>query len=180
MRNSVGNVVQFKYGDDGLDPACLEGDTSPVEYNRSWKHARAVAKKGGKSLLPWEVIRIVKNMLESPAFVVPCEPKYIETVDNFIREKVVAGMIKLRTKYDMYEADEYDSDHEDMDMSLGAGAEAVTAVDNLSRVTENQLREFLEICRVRYLRAKIEPGSTVGAVGAQSIGEPGTQMTLKT
>jgi len=24
------------------------------------------------------------------------------------------------------------------------------------------------------------PGSTVGAVGAQSIGEPGTQMTLKT
>ena len=30
------------------------------------------------------------------------------------------------------------------------------------------------------MRAKIEPGSAVGAVGAQSIGEPGTQMTLKT
>jgi DNA-directed RNA polymerase III subunit RPC1 len=30
------------------------------------------------------------------------------------------------------------------------------------------------------LQSKIEPGSTVGAVGAQSIGEPGTQMTLKT
>lgn len=26
----------------------------------------------------------------------------------------------------------------------------------------------------------MEPGSAVGAVGAQSIGEPGTQMTLKT
>jgi len=26
----------------------------------------------------------------------------------------------------------------------------------------------------------VEPGSAVGAVGAQSIGEPGTQMTLKT
>ena len=25
-----------------------------------------------------------------------------------------------------------------------------------------------------------EPGSAVGAMGAQSIGEPGTQMTLKT
>jgi DNA-directed RNA polymerase III subunit RPC1 len=34
---------------------------------------------------------------------------------------------------------------------------------------------------VRKYRAKrIEPGSAVGAVGAQSIGEPGTQMTLKT
>ena len=27
---------------------------------------------------------------------------------------------------------------------------------------------------------QMHPGSTVGAVGAQSIGEPGTQMTLKT
>ena len=56
---------------------------------------------------------------------------------------------------------------------------------------------FLNICWTKYVKAKIEPGnfsssptflfeaytgqgSTVGAVGAQSIGEPGTQMTLKT
>lgn len=30
------------------------------------------------------------------------------------------------------------------------------------------------------MRAVIEPGTTVGALAAQSIGEPGTQMTLKT
>lgn len=48
------------------------------------------------------------------------------------------------------------------------------------KVTEDQLRFFLEMCRVKYIKAKIEPGSMVGAVGAQSIGEPGTQMTLKT
>lgn len=30
------------------------------------------------------------------------------------------------------------------------------------------------------MRAKIEPGTAVGALAAQSIGEPGTQMTLKT
>lgn len=39
VRNSVGGVVQFKYGDDMLDPACLEGDAMPVEYVRSWTHA---------------------------------------------------------------------------------------------------------------------------------------------
>lgn len=38
----------------------------------------------------------------------------------------------------------------------------------------------MDICWAKYVKAKIEPGSTVGAVGAQSIGEPGTQMTLKT
>lgn len=30
------------------------------------------------------------------------------------------------------------------------------------------------------MKAKIEPGTAVGALAAQSIGEPGTQMTLKT
>jgi len=32
----------------------------------------------------------------------------------------------------------------------------------------------------RYQRSVVEPGEAVGAVGAQSISEPGTQMTLKT
>ena len=47
-------------------------------------------------------------------------------------------------------------------------------------VTEAQLDEFLERCVRKYHAKRIEPGSAVGAVGAQSIGEPGTQMTLKT
>lgn len=32
----------------------------------------------------------------------------------------------------------------------------------------------------KYRKAKLEYGTAVGALGAQSIGEPGTQMTLKT
>ena len=38
----------------------------------------------------------------------------------------------------------------------------------------------MNTCVDKFLRARIEPGTAVGAVGAQSIGEPGTQMTLKT
>lgn len=53
-------------------------------------------------------------------------------------------------------------------------------MDNISKVTEIQLLRFLDSCWSKYVKARIEPGSTVGAVGAQSIGEPGTQMTLKT
>lgn len=34
--------------------------------------------------------------------------------------------------------------------------------------------------RDKYNRAITEPGTAVGALAAQSIGEPGTQMTLKT
>lgn len=36
------------------------------------------------------------------------------------------------------------------------------------------------MCLCHVSRAQMEPGSAVGALCAQSIGEPGTQMTLKT
>ncbi len=51
---------------------------------------------------------------------------------------------------------------------------------HLDRVTRTQLEQFVATCLEKFNRAQIEPGSAVGAVGAQSIGEPGTQMTLKT
>ena len=50
----------------------------------------------------------------------------------------------------------------------------------VGRVTRTQLEQFMTTCVDKFLRARIEPGTAVGAVGAQSIGEPGTQMTLKT
>lgn len=39
---------------------------------------------------------------------------------------------------------------------------------------------FLDTCSQRYESKRMEAGTAVGAMGAQSIGEPGTQMTLKT
>lgn len=47
-------------------------------------------------------------------------------------------------------------------------------------LTPLQLAAFLDRCRSKYASKRVDPGATVGAVGAQSIGEPGTQMTLKT
>jgi len=48
------------------------------------------------------------------------------------------------------------------------------------RFSREQMLGFFATCLSKYMCAQIEPGSAVGAVGAQSIGEPGTQMTLKT
>lgn len=36
------------------------------------------------------------------------------------------------------------------------------------------------MCISRYHLKRLEAGTAIGAIGAQSIGEPGTQMTLKT
>lgn len=47
-------------------------------------------------------------------------------------------------------------------------------------ITTRHLLEFFRLAWRKYNRALTEPGEAVGATGAQSIGEPGTQMTLKT
>ena len=58
--------------------------------------------------------------------------------------------------------------------------------DNLLRVekeraiTREQLEEIIRGVEQTYVNATIEPGEPVGTVAAQSMGEPGTQMTLRT
>ncbi|KAF1744812.1 hypothetical protein MXB_3507 [Myxobolus squamalis] len=54
--------------------------------------------------------------------------------------------------------------------------------DNITyvNVTSKMLNYFLQLCFRKYQKASIDPGTTVGAICAQSIGEPATQMTLKT
>ncbi|KAK8843986.1 hypothetical protein IAR55_006779 [Kwoniella newhampshirensis] len=187
VRNSVGGVVQFQYGDDMLDPACLEGDATPVEYVRSWSHACRVAGRSGRALYPYEVRQIASRIY--PESIVPpspqpfkrgCHTKYRENTYNFIVDKIVKAMVIQRQARGIPDADDAAMAEEYEDL-LTSDDPAIRAVlENANKVTEAQLVFFLEDCRIRYLRAKIEPGSTVGAVGAQSIGEPGTQMTLKT
>ncbi len=48
------------------------------------------------------------------------------------------------------------------------------------RLTLKQIRYFCDQVYMAYQRALVAPGETVGTVAAQSIGEPGTQMTLRT
>ncbi|MCQ5340528.1 MAG: DNA-directed RNA polymerase subunit A'' [Candidatus Methanomethylicia archaeon] len=45
---------------------------------------------------------------------------------------------------------------------------------------EEKLKEIIEKTYREYINALVEPGEAVGTVSAQSIGEPGTQMTLRT
>ncbi|MFW9830549.1 MAG: DNA-directed RNA polymerase subunit A'' [Candidatus Thorarchaeota archaeon] len=48
------------------------------------------------------------------------------------------------------------------------------------KITSNQLNKILKEIEISFDNSLVQPGEAVGAVAAQSIGEPGTQMTLKT
>ncbi|MDD1766605.1 MAG: DNA-directed RNA polymerase subunit A'', partial [Candidatus Methanomethyliaceae archaeon] len=54
--------------------------------------------------------------------------------------------------------------------------------DKLSklRLSEEQLESIIQETYKAYVKALVEPGEAAGTVAAQSVGEPGTQMTLRT
>ena len=48
------------------------------------------------------------------------------------------------------------------------------------KISKHQYEIIIKTIKERYYKSKINPGEMVGAIAAQSIGEPATQMTLNT
>lgn len=57
---------------------------------------------------------------------------------------------------------------------------SLVRVGKKKAITRKKLKEIVEAVRESYQDSLVEPGEAVGTVAAQSIGEPGTQMTLRT
>ncbi|HII95965.1 MAG TPA: DNA-directed RNA polymerase subunit A'' [Candidatus Methanofastidiosum sp.] len=47
-------------------------------------------------------------------------------------------------------------------------------------LSENEVTSIIEDCIKTYEKSLVDPGEAVGTIAAQSLGEPGTQMTLNT
>ena len=56
----------------------------------------------------------------------------------------------------------------------------IEEVKELSRgLNESEKKKVLKKVREEYLKAKIQPGESIGIITAESFGEPGTQMILR-
>ncbi|KAI8114773.1 DNA-directed RNA polymerase III subunit RPC1 [Lucilia cuprina] len=157
VRNAIGEIVELIYGGDGLDPVFMEVKNKPVDMVRQLNHLRAVHPFREEEPLPAsEIVNKTKDILKEEEFTMSRKDFQNEVV-NFI-EKVAEKITKVQEKYRQHP-------------KLGHEVE---------RLSEGQIRTFMRWVNDKYNRAVTEPGTAVGAVAAQSIGEPGTQMTLKT
>ncbi|KAG4301444.1 hypothetical protein PCK1_002370 [Pneumocystis canis] len=181
VRNSSSGVVQFIYGDDGLDPTYLEGDSCPVEFAGTWNHCNNITSKiQSKKLLPYEIIEITSKYLENPKFD-NCTENFKNSLLNFIQKNVAQYLAAIRKRKNLVPFLEQPTNSEcENVIDKLSETDSEKAVDNIFKVTRFQLLTYLQICLEKYIKSKVEPGTAVGAIGAQSIGEPGTQMTLKT
>jgi DNA-directed RNA polymerase subunit A" len=66
-----------------------------------------------------------------------------------------------------------------LELPLNIKDELFNELSNLELLDE-QLSEILQMTMNVYARTQVEPCEAVGTIAAQSIGEPGTQMTMRT
>lgn len=163
VRNSSGEIIQFIYGGDGLDPTYMEGKDRPVDFHRSWDHVRAKSPCPDEEPLDSESLIEAFDVAErSVEGFLDCGTDFRTELRSFI-ESFAKKIRKVRLRHGLNEKNEL-----------------LPVEKHLERITISQLVEFVDLCRIKYQRATMEPGTAVGALCAQSIGEPGTQMTLKT
>ncbi|KAK9891975.1 hypothetical protein WA026_017458 [Henosepilachna vigintioctopunctata] len=156
VRNAEGDVIQIVYGCDGLDPTFMEGKDCPVDFERVLAHVKAKCPyRDEVGLTSDQIGRATAAFLATNALN-DCSEEFKNSLKDFM------GKIASRV--------------ERVEKTLGHAPVAA----EIERLTCSQLVTFLETCGQKYTRSIIEPGTAVGALAAQSIGEPGTQMTLKT
>lgn len=65
MRSTIGEIVEFCYGGDGLDPVHMESKLQPVEPQRQFTHIQAVyPDKSGRALKSDEIIPTLNKILD--------------------------------------------------------------------------------------------------------------------
>ncbi|HYB04238.1 MAG TPA: DNA-directed RNA polymerase subunit A', partial [Nitrososphaerales archaeon] len=127
VRDPNGNIIQFKYGEDGIDPAKSD-------------HGRAV-----------NLERLVDTIaLSSDSSKAAAE----STIDRAVEK---------------YSPDLNDRLREDLLSALKG-----------SKLDPKSVEKVCERVVELVKKGTVEPGEASGIVAAQSIGEPGTQMTLRT
>ncbi|KAB2619745.1 DNA-directed RNA polymerase III subunit rpc1-like [Pyrus ussuriensis x Pyrus communis] len=157
VRNASGCILQFCYGDD-----------APLDLPRLFLKAKATCPAGKNEYMsPDQVSEIVRRRLSEPDMTpeAGCSVGFKTSLEEFLDEYVELFIKK-------HEIFMFDDDQ------IPAWKEKI--VQNIAGVTSRQLEVFLDTCISHYHSKKIEGGTAIGIIGAQSICEPAMQMTLKT
>ncbi|KAG5444137.1 DNA-directed RNA polymerase III subunit RPC1 [Clonorchis sinensis] len=163
VRDSRGDIIQFCYGSDGLDPLEMEVETFPVDLNKELNNLRTnFPCPDEEALTPEQIDTALHAALGLEAFSFMGPAVKMEILSFFAKSVYP----RLRVWHQFCLMDSVGQ------CDIGHPEDA--------RLTQTQVRLFLTRIKEKYEKALIEPGSAVGALCGQSVGEPATQMTLKT
>eukprot|EP01156_Anaeramoeba_ignava_P023486 Anaeramoba_ignava/c21581_g1_i1.p1 GENE.c21581_g1_i1~~c21581_g1_i1.p1 ORF type:complete len:1334 (+),score=351.32 c21581_g1_i1:1841-5842(+) len=258
VRNAKREIVQFIFGDDGLDPCMIEKDNLPLDFLRMKNNIfHMFPSPDEESMLPFQLIEMVNLVMNSHPFrekvfssnvdsrahhhqhrhhhqhninisnkniqvqtsdeigdtnqkpqipkfdynkfvqnnfkfksisdnvscVSKISPLFKQKFVQWISENLISPLIKFRKQFKLptFESrQEWEKWNQNPmnEKELQEYNEKMQIVNNIIRITKSQFQKFFLNVLKRYKKARIDPGTAVGALCAQSIGEPGTQMSL--
>jgi DNA-directed RNA polymerase II subunit RPB1 len=197
VRNVTGSIVQFAYGEDGIDSIAVESQVcelgsmtmedvyrnyamSPADVNTFMKTEVTQAPDmvdeilADRDMLVRSVFRFRKNdQVLAPVNLKRLVASYANgyaTKTDLTPEHVVAGIGAFVTEFPTNKLF-----HALLRYYLAPKKSIL-----VHRLTEMLFDELMADIRFRYLKAMVHAGEMVGALSAQSIGEPTTQLTLNT
>lgn len=137
----------------------MEDNDRPIDFDRLHLHVTQSCPCPDELLLDkTELMDLVNVRLAEERFqrLLPTGSVFVKEICDFFAK--LASMVA-----------QYENEKEKLNVSCW----------NHCRVTRTQLDRMLDRALEKYMKSYVEPGEAVGAIGAQSISEPGTQMTLK-
>lgn len=176
VRDTNGSIVQFCYGDDGMDPAGMEGKNGkPLNFDRLFLRSKAICPADGDDVIlsSSDVCKVLHEKLS--------EVGMSMLVEKNASDKDITSDIGFSADF-LKSLQSFVEKNTTLTKSIGEddSSNLKNFLPKISGISRRQLEVFLDICLSRYRLKKIEAGTPIGAIGAHSIGEPGTQMTLKT
>eukprot|EP00792_Barthelona_sp_PAP020_P001570 TRINITY_DN1250_c0_g1_i1.p1 TRINITY_DN1250_c0_g1~~TRINITY_DN1250_c0_g1_i1.p1 ORF type:complete len:1453 (+),score=408.69 TRINITY_DN1250_c0_g1_i1:32-4390(+) len=191
VRSSMGKMMQLKFGVDGLDPKQMQTDDCLVNFSRVLTSTRSSYPCSNEPhLRSDEIMDIVneelqnnpeaKEMIEhmqkdelkaiedtllklgipSEEIARDLNSGFYNSLINFIEKNIIGQLENIEDRYQEYDIDQI--------------------IYTLFRITSTQIKIFLRKVLNLFHQGRIEAGTAVGALAGMAIGEPCTQMTLKT
>jgi DNA-directed RNA polymerase II subunit RPB1 len=197
VRNVTGSIVQFRYGEDGIDTTAVEAQPCHLAMMPLETIYREY------SLTPADINPFLKEEVdESPDLVEEIISDRDMLVRNALRFKkadIIQAPVHLKrlvSKYSNEYATKTDLSPSYVVSSLKrfmkefpnnrvfhcllryylAPKKAIV----VHRLTQDMFDELMRDIRHRYIKSLVHAGEMVGTLAAQSIGEPTTQLTLNT
>jgi DNA-directed RNA polymerase II subunit RPB1 len=197
VRNVTGSVIQFVYGEDGVDTVAVESQTCELALMTLENIYKEYALTP-EDLNPF----LTTTVTETPDMVeelIADREMFVRSVFRFRKNDTVLAPVHLKRLITKYE-NPYSTKTDLTPAYVVSALNGFMKTFPYNKVFHTLLRyylapkkaivthrlsqalfdELMRDIRYRYIKSQTHAGEMVGALAAQSIGEPTTQLTLNT
>jgi DNA-directed RNA polymerase II subunit RPB1 len=210
VRDANNNIIQFHYGEDGINPTKIETQGLPLEalsqedirtvygmQNQDWS---AILKSGTVRENDELIVQAyVEEMLQDQRMMVEevFQKKTHEDGSIFAPVNLARWVLNTKTRFGIKNTDQTDLTPKMVLEGIKKVIDRTHPYHKIwcallrfhlaphkiiveERFTKNAFEVLMELIVMTHMKSWVQPGDQVGIVAAQSIGEPATQMTLNT